>query len=380
VIVLEAIFWSLLGLPLYAMIVYPLLMFPLSRLFAREFRRDPVTPTVSLIICAYNEAEAIAAKLENTLALDYPGDRLEIIVASDGSTDRTDDIVRGFAERGVKLLRFEGGMGKTAILNATVPHARGEILVFSDATGMWRSDAVARMAEHFADPRIGCVSGRVEYTYDEGLAARGFRIYQEYALALRRAEGALGTGFNASGSIHAVRATLFRPGPPDTFMDMVDPLHTAMQGHNTTFEERAISRESTRTRAAQEFHARLRISLRAWRFITYALPRLPLLRAPMYCFQVISHKFLRWCVGPFLALLLLVNVPLLWEGPIYRWLFAAQATYYLLTALALLLGRVGRTVPVLSGLVFFNSANLAYVISLFRFLQGRRICQWTPPR
>jgi cellulose synthase/poly-beta-1,6-N-acetylglucosamine synthase-like glycosyltransferase len=298
-IVLEGLIWLLIGLPLYSMIVYPILMLILSRFFTRRFQRDPITPMVSMIICAYNEEESIAAKLENTLALDYPKDRLEIIVASDGSTDRTDEIVRGFAGRGVTLLRFDGGMGKTAVLNATVPHARGEILVFSDATGMWDPEAVARMVEHFADPRIGCVSGRVGYTYGEGVASRGFRIYQEYVLALRRAEAAFGTGFNASGSIHAVRATLFRPGPPDTFMDMVDPLHTVMQGHNTSFEENAVSMESTRTRTSQEFHARLRIALRAWRFITYALPRLPFLRAPMYCFQVISHKFLRWCISFF---------------------------------------------------------------------------------
>ncbi len=379
-IVLEAIFWLLIALPLYSMIVYPLLIIVLSKLFPRHFLQEPHTPAVSLIISAYNEEEAIAVKLQNTLELDYPKDRLEIIVASDGSTDRTDEIVRGFADRGVTRLRFEGGMGKTAVLNAAVPHASGEVLIFSDATGMYSRNAVARMAVHFADPRVGCVSGRVGYTYDKGLAARGFRVYQEYVLALRRAEGAFGSGFNASGSIHAVRASVFRPGPPDTFMDMADPLHTVLQGYSTTFEEEAVSFEKTRTRPQQEFNARLRIALRAWRFMTYAIPRLPLLRAPMYCFQVISHKFLRWSIGPSLALLLPINLVLLWEGPIYRWTFAAQAAYYLLTWLAFALGRAGRALPVLSGLVFFNSTNLAYVVSLFRFLQGKRMAQWVPPR
>ena len=379
-ILLEALFWILIALPLYSLLVYPLLIIALSKLFPGHFLRGPHTPTVSLIISAYNEEEAIAAKLENTLELDYPQDRLEIIVASDGSTDRTDEIVRGFAPRGVKLLRFDGGMGKTAVLNAAVPHAGGEVLVFSDATGMYSRDAVARMAEHFGDPRVGCVSGRVGYTYDNGLAARGFRVYQNYVLALRRAEGAFGTGFNASGSIHAVRASVFRPGPPDTFMDMVDPLHTVMQGYNTTFEEQAVSHEQTRTRPKQEFNARLRIALRAWRFITYAVPRLPLLRAPMYCFQVISHKFLRWCIGPSLALLLPINLVLLWQGPIYDWLFAVQAAFYLMTGLALFLGRRGWSLPGLSALVFFNSTNLAYIVSLLRFLQGKRMSKWVPPR
>ena len=173
VIVLEAFFWILIALPLYSMVIYPLLFIVLSKLFPRHFLSEPHTPTVSLIISAYNEEEAIAAKLQNTLELDYPKDRLEIIVASDGSTDRTDEIVRGFADRGVTLIRFEGGMGKTAVLNAAVQHARWEVLIFSDATGMYSRNAVARMAGHFADPRVGCVSGRVGYTYDTGLAARG---------------------------------------------------------------------------------------------------------------------------------------------------------------------------------------------------------------
>ncbi len=378
--VIELLLWLLIGGTIYSIVGYPLLMLILSQLFEVRFLRDRITPKVSLMISAYNEEEAIAAKLENTLALDYPKDRLEIIVASDGSTDRTDDIVRSFADRGVKLQRFDGGMGKTAVLNAAVPHAGGEILIFSDATGVWSTDAVSRMVEHFADARVGCVSGRVGYTYDGGLAARGFRVYQEYVLALRRAEGAFGTGFNASGSIHAVRASVFRPGPPDTFMDMIDPLHTAMQGYHTTFEEHAVSMESTRTRAGQEFQARLRIALRAWRFLVYALPRLPLWRAPMYCFQVISHKFLRWSIGPSLVLILPLNLILLGQGPLYRWLFASQAAYYLLTALAFGLGRIGMAVPGLSGLVFFNSTNLAYVVSLYRFLTGKRIARWAPPR
>ncbi len=133
--VLEVILWLLIAGMIYAMVGYPILMILLSKLFGNVFLRERITPPVSLIISAYNEEEAIAAKLENSLALDYPRDRLEIIVASDGSTDSTDAIVGRFADRGVKLLRFEGGMGKTAVLNAAVPHASGEILIFSDATG-----------------------------------------------------------------------------------------------------------------------------------------------------------------------------------------------------------------------------------------------------
>jgi cellulose synthase/poly-beta-1,6-N-acetylglucosamine synthase-like glycosyltransferase len=377
---LEIAFWALIGSAVYGLFVYPLLTLVISRFWQRRFLRQPIQPPVSLIISAFNEEAAIGSKLENSIALDYPKDRLEILVASDGSTDRTDDIVRGFAERGIRLLRCEGGMGKSAVLNLAAGAASGEILVFSDATGIWHRDAVANLVSHFADTRVGCVSGRVGYRYDTSPASRGFGVYQRYVLALRRAEAAFGSGFNASGSIHAVRRSVFRPGPPDTFMDMVDPLHAAMQGFRTTFAEDAISMEESRGRVADEFHARLRIALRSWRFFAYALPRLPIFRSPAYCVQVISHKFLRWLVGPSLPVILLLNVALLGHRPMYRFLLLGQVLYYGLTLLGLLLGRRGSRLPGLAALVFFNATNVAYLTSFLRYLRGERMRRWVPSR
>lgn len=378
--VLEAFLCALVGSGVYSLAVYPALMVVLSRLSRRRFDRRPVRPGVSLIIAAFNEEASIAAKLENSLALDYPADRLEIIVASDGSTDGTDAIVRGYADRGVRLLRFEGGMGKSAMLNRAAEAASGEILAFSDATGLWSRNAIGDMASHFADSRVGCVSGRVGYRYDESTTARGFGAYQRYVRTLRRAEAAFGAGFNAAGSIHSIRKSVFRAGPPDTFMDMVDPLHTAMQGLATTLEEEAVSMEESRTRTADEFRARLRIALRSWRFLAYALPRLPILRSPMYCFQVVSHKFLRWMIGPSLPVIVVLNILLLGARPLYRWLLLAQVAYYALTALGLLLGRALPGLPGLSTLVFFNATNLAYLTSLVRYLRGDRMRRWVPSR
>ncbi len=374
------LFWALVASGVYSMLLYPLLMLALSRLARRGFARGPMAPAVSLIISAYNEEAAIGASLENCLALDYPRDKLEIIVASDGSTDGTEAIVGGFAARGVRLLRFEGGLGKSAVLNEAAARAAGEILAFSDATGLWSRNALAAMAAHYADPRVGCVSGRVGYANDQSLAGRGFGVYQRYVLALRRAEGAFGAGFNASGSIHSIRSAVFRPGPPDTFMDMVDPLHAAMQGFRTTFEAAAISTETVRQRTAEEFRARLRIGMRGWRFMAYALPRLPVLRSPMYCFQVVSHKFLRWLVGPSLPVILATNLLLIGRHTVYRWTLAGQAAYYGLTLVALAFGRIGSPLPGLSALVFYNATNLAYLISLLRYLRGDRMRRWVPSR
>lgn len=377
---LEIIFWLLAVSGVYATLVYPVLMFLLGRIASRHFHREAITPPVSLIVSAFNEEASIRAKIENSLEIDYPPDKLEIIVASDGSTDRTDEIVREFADRGVRLLRFEGGLGKSAVINRVVSHATGDILAFSDATGMWNRSSVSLMVSHFADPSVGCVSGRVAYSYDHSAASQGFGVYQRYVLALRRAEGAFGTGFNASGSIHAMRRSLFVEGPPETFMDMIDPLHVAMRGFRTTFEDEAVSMEQSRGRTSDEFRARMRIGLRAWSFMAYAVPRLPILRSPMYCFQVISHKFLRWLIGPSLIGILVLDLALLGRGGIYVAFFLGQLAYYGLTVAGWVLGRAGIKVPGLPALVFFNSTNLAYVFSLFQYLRGTRMARWVPAR
>jgi hypothetical protein len=153
-----------------------------------------------------------------------------------------------------------------------------------------------------------------------------------------------------------------------------------MQGFATTLEEGALSLEESRTRTADEFRARRRIALRSWRFLAYALPRLPILRSPMYCFQVVSHKFLRWTIGPSLPVIVVLNILLLDTRPLYRWLLAAQSAYYALTALGLVLGRALPGLPGLSTLVFFNATNLAYLASLVRYLRGDRMRRWVPSR
>lgn len=377
---LQIIFWILLACPFYTMIGYPLLMLVVSRMYCRQTRRAPITPKVSQIIAAYNEERAIAGKLENSLSLDYPAGKLEIIVVSDASTDRTDEIVRSFADRGVKLVRCEGNQGKSAAINEAVRHATGEILAFSDATGHWDPESIRAMAEQFADPTVGCVSGWVAYRYEDNSTARGFKLYQRFIMPLRRAEGCLGSGFQVPGSIHCMRASAFRPLPPATFGDMVDPLHAAMAGLRTTLERQATAFEESRSNLADEWQARLRISLRAWAFVAYALPRLPLLRSPLYCFQVMSHKFLRWLVGPLMLPLLILNLLLLPVHWTYQAVFAGQVLFYGMTLLGYAASKAGRPLRGFSGLVFYNSVNLAYIISALRFLSGKRAARWVPTR
>lgn len=379
-IALEIALWALIGAAVYAVALYPLLVLVLSKLWRKQFVRRSITPPVTLVIAAFNEEESIAAKIENALATGYPQDKLEIIVSSDASTDRTDEIVRGFASRGVKLFRAEGNVGKSAMLSEVIGQARGEIIALSDATGMWEKDSVARLVSHFADPRVGCVSGRVAYEYSGGAASEGFSVYQRFVTALRRAESSFGAGFNAPGSIHAIRKSVYVSCPPALSMDLVDPFHMAMQGFRTTYEDQAISWEKARTTVSEEFRARLRIAVRSWSFLFYALLRMPVFRSPMYCFQLISHKFLRYTLGPSMVLIFVLNAAVFSRHLIYEVMFVGQAVFWLTMLAAYAASRSGRKIPGLSGLLFFSSANFAYVRGLLLYISGRRVARWDPAR
>src|SRR5437867_7030321 len=206
-----AVFWSAIALIVYVYAGYPALIFVLAHLRPRPIRRAPHEPSVSFIIAAYNEERSIAAKIENTLALDYPADRLEIIVASDGSTDRTEEIVRGLGGR-VRLVALGGRFGKTIAQNRAVEAARGDVLVFSDATAVYRRDSLRALAAPFADPEVGCVAGWVIMgTEGEAAIHKGRSAYADYEQWLRRYESLVHSILGASGAVYAVRRDLYAP-------------------------------------------------------------------------------------------------------------------------------------------------------------------------
>src|ERR1044072_2823202 len=185
----EIIFWSAVVAIAYTYAGYPLLLMLLSKFLGKPVRRSDSTPPVTVIIAAYNEERDIAQKLENTLALDYPKSNLEVLVTSDCSSDRTDEIVRSFADRGVRLHRQEERLGKTAAQNAAVEKARGEVLLFSDPTTHYEPDVLRRLVPAFADDTVGCVTGNVVYSHDaDSSASHGTRSYWNYEFLLKKHE------------------------------------------------------------------------------------------------------------------------------------------------------------------------------------------------
>jgi cellulose synthase/poly-beta-1,6-N-acetylglucosamine synthase-like glycosyltransferase len=364
----------------YAFVGYPLLVRGLALLRPRPFRPAPIEPTVSFLIAAYNEEAVIAEKLENTLALDYPRDKLEIVVASDGSTDGTHAVVERFAERGVRLFVPEGHLGKTGTANAAVPTTRGEILVFSDATGMYNREAVRALVRNFADARVGAVTGRVLYRYDESVTARGFEAYQRLVVPQRRAESVFGTETSVSGSIHAVRRERFAAAPPELSFDIVHPLHVALSGQRTVYEAEATSLEDARSRPEDEFRSRVRIAVRMWSFVPYLLARLPSCRDAMYVFQVVSHKLLRWLSAPLLALAAAAAAVLATRGGLHALPLLALGCAAGAAALGWLAARLGRGAGPFAAALVFATLELAYLVGLARWLRGARFAGWRPER
>src|SRR5215475_5447931 len=276
---------------------YPALMFAISLMFRRPVRRDDITPRVSVIIAAYNEERDIEAKLNNTLALDYPSDRMEIIVASDCSTDRTDEIVRSFRSQGVILRRQPERFGKTVAQNRAAKAASGEILVFSDATTMYEPDAIRKIVRSFADPEVGCVAGQLIYMDASSSAVgKGCRSYWGYEKFLKRCESRIGTLIGVSGCIYAVRRICHARLANDMIDDFVIATEIHLQGLRTVYEPEAIAMEDTNLRARDEFRMRVRVIKQTLSALGRYSHALNPFRHKMFAFQMIAHKVLRYAI------------------------------------------------------------------------------------
>lgn len=311
------ILWLLLGLSagalVYIFVGYPVLLWLIVRVRGeRRIERGTGLPSVTLIISAFNEADVIGAKLDNALALDYPRDRLEIVVVSDASTDATDAIVREYADRGVRLARQPERRGKTAGLNVVVPGASGDIVVFSDANALYRSNAIRMLVRNFADPAVGCVTGEARYRESSRTAAdAGERAYWDYEIHLKRLETAVGSTVGGDGAIYAIRKELWQPLPLDAINDFLNPLQIAGQGWRTVYEPDAVCFEETAGRVGTEYRRRIRIVSRSWRAVFQAPVVLDPFRVGFFAVSVVSHKMLRWLSGPLVLLAIAASAALL---------------------------------------------------------------------
>jgi cellulose synthase/poly-beta-1,6-N-acetylglucosamine synthase-like glycosyltransferase len=377
----ELLFWLSAAALFYTYAGYPLLLAVVSALRSRPVRRGKFEPRVSIIITAYNEERDLAAKLENTLALDYPRELLEIIVASDCSSDATDEIAREFSGRGVRLHRQTERLGKTAAQNAAVEQARNEILLFSDATSLYQPDVVRTIMASFADPEVGCVAGRLEYVDASGSGVgRGARSYWSYETFLKRHESRVGSLIGVSGCLYAVRRSAYVPLYHEACSDFIIATKMVEQGLRAVYEPNAVCTEQTNRQGDKELKMRVRIIAQTftdlWRHRSLLNP----LRGGFYGVQLLSHKVMRYLV-PFFLMGLFVSSTVLASGSlIFRLVFAAQIACYACPAIAWLLDRVGIRSRLLAFPQYFMLANLASLIGCYKFLRGQRYASWEPIR
>jgi cellulose synthase/poly-beta-1,6-N-acetylglucosamine synthase-like glycosyltransferase len=378
----EVAFWLSAAALGYTYVGYPLLVLVVSRLRPRPVRRaEGHEPEVSVIITAYNEERDLAAKLENTLALDYPKERLEVIVASDCSSDRTDEIARSFAARGVRLHRQQTRRGKTAAQNAAVALARGEVVLFSDATTMYQPDVLRVMAPSFADPSVGCVAGRLVYVDPEGTSTgQGARSYWGYETFLKQHESRACSLIGASGCLYAVRRSAYVPLYEEACSDFIIATKMVEQGLRTIYEPEAVSTEETNRRSDKEFKMRVRVIAQTYTDLWRHRRMLNPLRGGFYSVELLSHKVLRYAVPVFLAILFAASAALAPASRLYALAFFAQALCYLAAGLSLALERAGIHSRLLALPGYFVLANAAAVVAFYKFLRGERYARWEPIR
>jgi biofilm PGA synthesis N-glycosyltransferase PgaC len=365
----ELVFWIAVGIPLYAFLGYPLVLLALRLGIHREVRKAPIRPFVSLLIPAHNEARVIARKIENSLALDYPRDRIEIVIVSDGSSDETVNIAR--AAGGVRVLALPQNRGKVAALNAGVPGLRGEIIVFSDASAMLGPDSVRRLVENFGDPSVGAASGRYRVVKpNEVNIGASEDFYWKYEAFLKTQESRLASTLGAHGHLHAIRKELYPYPPAETINDdYVIPLSVLVRGFRAVYEPAAVVFEEAQEMTG--FGRRVRIvagNLQQLRHLgQFLLPCRPL---PLFFF--LSHKVVRLFVPFAMLTALAANLYMIGRLP-YQGLLGAQLLFYALAAL----GVTGRLRPRALRLPFyFCMVNGAAFFGVYHAMTRRRSMAW----
>ena len=373
---LRFLFWAGLALGLYPYLGYPLIAALIARLRRRPVLKAAIAPRVSVLISAYNEARHIEATVRNKLASDYAGE-LEVLVASDGSTDGTDDIVRAIAGQDprVRLYRQEPRAGKTAALNQLVTLASGEIVVFSDANSIYRADTITRLVGNFADASVGYATGKMVYVNPDGaMVGDGCTAYMRYENALRAVETDLGSVVGVDGGVDAVRRSLYVPMTADQLPDFVLPLNVVLQGYRVVYEPAALLTEEALTDGSAEFRMRVRVALRA----LWALKDRQVLlfgaAGGLFAWQLWSHKLLRYLSFLPFVLAWLAGALLAPAGG-FDLLFFAM--YCLVLALAAL-GAAGVRAAPARYAYYFALLNVASAVALRRYLRGEKQVLWQP--
>ncbi len=364
---MELVFWGAAGVVFYAYVGYPVLLLLASRWSSRPVRAASITPRVSVIVSVHNGEAFIRDKIADCLALDYPPDRVEILVASDGSTDATNDLVRQAPDPRVHLVALEQRRGKEAAQREAIARAGGEVLVFTDVTVRIAPSALRGMVACFADPTVGCVSG-VDRILNEAGKAVGEGAFVRYETLLKRMESRTGSTVGNSGWFFAVRRSLCDEWPEEMASDFTMLLRAVRRGQRGVVDPHAIGSAVATQSGAREFQRKVRTMVRGMVVLAAHRDLLNPLRYGFFSVQLVSHKLLRWGL-PFVFLLALgSNATLALGSGFYRVALLMQVVFYGLGAFV-----PGARIP-----RFVVVSSVAGLVAWWKFLAGERFVVWDP--
>ncbi|MFH1678407.1 MAG: glycosyltransferase family 2 protein [Candidatus Omnitrophota bacterium] len=376
---LKLIFWLFSGLMLYTYLGYPLLLMILAGFKSRPVKKALITPSLSFVIAAHNEEMVIADKICNTLSLDYPQDKLELIIVSDGSDDNTNSIIKNFRDEKIRFFHYAQRKGKPFALNLAVSEAKGDILIFSDANVSYDKDALRNLARNFNDESVGCVCGDVLIKARGSSVNKAIIYYSRYDRWLRQKEGLINTMLGADGAMYALRRALYSEIPANTIADdLLISMGAAEKGYRTVYEEDARGVEYTALTFNEELKRKARVvagGFQALRFLKVALN--PFLRKMLF-FQFISHKLLRW-IAPLLILSIAVlNIAILRvDKGIYLISLTLQVCFYLAALLGMFFKLIsGKGKGIFYIPYYFCTTNLAAIVGICGLFIKKQTVTW----
>lgn len=373
------LFWTSLLLMLHSYVFYPIIVLVWSSVKKKnELSVQNDLPSISLLMPVYNEEKVIVGKLKNLQELDYPIEKLEILIGSDCSTDDTPKLLESLASKNMRIFHFKERRGKAMVLNDLATSAKNEILVFSDADTFYYPDALKKMVRHFVYEDVGGVCGNLDLkSSPTNSGGRAEAKYWRYENAIKESEGKIKTTFGATGAIYAIRKKLFRPlGAKKLFADdFLIPLFVTQQGYRILYDTSARGWEETADSTVNEFQRKVRIGVANFNGLGEILPLLHP-KFGFVSFGLISHKLIRW-IAPFLLMIIFVtSVYLFLRGNFYLLFFVMQLIFFFLAGIGYVLDRRSKPMMLFTMPYYFFVANAGLLYGFFRFLKGTQKTTW----
>jgi len=362
--------------------LFPIVIWLLGKMRRLHLDRSDITPFVSIIISAYNEEKDIERKIKNSLSLNYPADRLEILIGSDGSTDSTASIVRKHISPTVGFFNYSVNRGKTSVQNDLAKEAKGEVLVFTDAASFLPQNALRKLVRNFADQRVGCVGGRMLFVdTDTNITTQSQGLYWRYEVKIREMESQLGRLIGVDGPLYAVRKNCYIPLRANIISDLMTPLLVLEQGKKVILEPEALVEEQPTQKGSQEFTTRRRITLRGLIGIFSHPEVINPFRHPWLSLQIITHKMLRWFVGP-LVLLHVVScgAMLFYDIWMMNIIFSVYILFFVFAWLGWISEKQGKKIKIFTVPYYFCLVNLAATVGIVDFFRKKQAISWETVR